>query len=125
MGQEHLQRTVNQVILLGRLAVLPERMSEEKGLPVCRMQLVTEEWTHDAAGALTTRTEHHVLQAEGALADFCLQRLVPGQQLYIEGVLRRNEQAAHGQPWPVVVHVQKLLVASWKTDIEAEDREPQ
>ncbi|BBM69635.1 single-stranded DNA-binding protein [Rhodothermus marinus] len=105
------KRTVNRVILLGRLAAPPEPVSEAGN--VCQMVLTTQEQAIGPTGEPAVRLEPHLLQVEdAALRDFCLRHLTVGQILYVEGMLRRNEWPERNA-MPVVVLVRKLLVASW------------
>ena len=104
-------RTVNQVILLGRLAEPPTPVPDVG--EACQMVLTTEERGRDAAGEPITRLERHLLLIEEpGLTAFCLQHLQVGMTLYVEGSLRRNENPATDSI-PVAVWVRRLMVASW------------
>jgi len=104
-------RTVNRVILLGRLAEPPTLVPEAGG--ACQMMLTTEERGRDVAGEPIKRQERHLLLVEESrLAAFCLEHLQVGMALYVEGSLRHNEHLERA-PLPVAVLVRKLMVASW------------
>ncbi len=83
-----MTRSLNKVLLIGRLGRDPEMRYTPSGRPVTTFSLATtRSWTtHE--GERRTETEWFNIVAWGNLAEICKQYLHKGQQVYIEGRLQ-------------------------------------
>jgi single-strand DNA-binding protein len=81
-------RSVNKVILLGRLGKDPEVKYTPSGTPVARFTLATNDRFKDKEGNWQDRTEWHTLTAWARTAEIVGEYLKKGSQVYIEGSLR-------------------------------------
>ncbi len=83
-----MSRSLNKVLLIGRLGRDPEMRYTPSGRPVTTFSMATtRSWTnHD--GERRTETEWFNIVAWGNLAEICKQYLQKGQQVYVEGRLQ-------------------------------------
>ena len=87
-----MAKSVNKVILVGRLGRDPELKYTSGGTPFCRFSMATDDsWTDKASGERTERTEWHNIVVWDKLAEICNQYLTKGRQVYIEGSLQTRE----------------------------------
>jgi single-strand DNA-binding protein len=87
-----MAKSVNKVILIGRLGRDPELKYTASGTPFCRFSIATDDvWNDKASGERQERTEWHSIVAWDRLAEICNQYLVKGKQVYIEGSLQTRE----------------------------------
>jgi len=85
-------KSVNKVILVGRLGRDPELKYTAGGTPFCRFSMATDEgWTDKNSGERQERTEWHNIVAWDRLAEICNQYLTKGRLVYIEGSLQTRE----------------------------------
>jgi single-strand DNA-binding protein len=85
-------KSVNKVILIGRLGRDPELKYTATGVPFCRFSMATDEgWTDKTSGERQERTEWHNIVAWDRLAEICNQYLSKGRLVYIEGSLQTRE----------------------------------
>jgi single-strand DNA-binding protein len=85
-------KSVNKVILVGRLGRDPEMKYTSGGKPFCRFSIATDDsWTDKGSGEKQQRTEWHSLVAWDRTAEICNQYLQKGSQVYIEGSLQTRE----------------------------------
>ena len=87
-----MAKSVNKVILVGRLGRDPELKYTASGTPFCRFSLATDDsWNDKGSGERQERTEWHNIVAWDRLAEICNQYLTKGKLVYIEGSLQTRE----------------------------------
>ena len=87
-----MARSVNKVILVGRLGKDPELKYTASGTPFCRFSMATDEsWNDKGTGERQERTEWHNIVVWDRLAEICNQYLTKGRLVYIEGSLQTRE----------------------------------
>jgi len=87
-----MARSVNKVILVGRLGKDPELKYTSSGTPFCRFSMATDDsWNDKASGERQERTEWHNVVVWDRLAEICNQYLTKGKLVYIEGSLQTRE----------------------------------
>ena len=85
-------RSVNKVILVGRLGKDPELKYTASGTPFCRFSMATDDsWTDKGSGERQEKTEWHNIVVWDKLAEICNQYLTKGKLVYIEGALQTRE----------------------------------
>jgi single-strand DNA-binding protein len=85
-------KSVNKVILIGRLGRDPELKYTGTGTPFCRFSIATDDsWTDKASGERQERTEWHSIVVWNKLAEICNEYLRKGRLVYIEGSLQTRE----------------------------------
>lgn len=85
-------KSVNKVILVGRLGRDPELKYTASGTPFCRFSMATDDsWTDKGSGEKTERTEWHNIVVWDKLAEICSNYLTKGRMVYIEGSLQTRE----------------------------------
>jgi len=89
-------KSINKVILVGRLGRDPEMKYTASGTPFCRFSMATDEgWTDKGSGERTERTEWHNIVVWDKLAEICNNYLTKGRMVYIEGSLQTREWDDH------------------------------
>jgi len=84
-----MSRSVNKVILLGRLGKDPELKYTPSGQAVTKFSLATSErWKDKGSGEFQERTEWHNIVCWSKLAETANQYLTKGSSVYIEGRLQ-------------------------------------
>src|ERR1041385_8798603 len=87
-----MSKSINKVILVGRLGRDPELKYTASGVPFCRFSLATDDtWNDKNSGERQEKTEWHNIVAWDRLAEICNQYLTKGKQVYIEGSLQTRE----------------------------------
>lgn len=87
-----MAKSVNKVILVGRLGRDPELKYTASGTAFCRFSMATDDvWNDKASGERQERTEWHNIVAWDRLAEICNQYLTKGRQVYVEGSLQTRE----------------------------------
>src|SRR2546425_5132768 len=87
-----MAKSVNKVILVGRLGRDPELKYTASGVPFCRFSMATDDvWNDKASGERQERTEWHNIVAWDRLAEICNQYLTKSRLVYIEGSLQTRE----------------------------------
>jgi|SRR5579884_1907218 len=85
-------KSVNKVILIGRLGRDPELKYTGTGTPLCRFSIATDDsWTDKTSGERQDRTEWHSIVVWNKLAEICNEYLRKGKLVYIEGSLQTRE----------------------------------
>jgi single-strand DNA-binding protein len=85
-------KSVNKVILIGRLGRDPELKYTGSGTPFCRFSIATDDtWNDKASGERQERTEWHNIVVWDRLAEICNEYLRKGRLVYIEGSLQTRE----------------------------------
>ncbi|MGQ9483817.1 MAG: single-stranded DNA-binding protein [Desulfosoma sp.] len=86
-----MARTLNKVMLIGRLGADPDVRYTQSGLPVVRFNLATNERVPAGEGNWEERTEWHRVVVFGKTAENCANYLSKGRLVYVEGRLRTNQ----------------------------------
>ena len=87
-----MAKSINKVILIGRLGKDPELKYTAGGTPFCRFSMATDDvWNDKASGERQEKTEWHNIVAWDRLAEICNQYLTKGRLVYIEGSLQTRE----------------------------------
>jgi single-strand DNA-binding protein len=87
-----MAKSVNKVILVGRLGRDPELKYTASGVPFCRFSMATDDvWNDKSSGERQEKTEWHNIVAWDRLAEICNQYLTKGRLVYIEGSLQTRE----------------------------------
>ena len=85
-------KSVNKVILVGRLGRDPELKYTASGTPFCRFSMATDDsWTDKGSGERSEKTEWHNIVVWDKLAEICNNYLTKGRLVYIEGSLQTRE----------------------------------
>jgi single-strand DNA-binding protein len=85
------ERSLNKVMLLGRLGRDPELRYTSSGRAVATFALATSSQWKDQDGNDQERTEWHRIVAWGRLGEICAQYLNKGKQVYLEGRIQTRE----------------------------------
>ena len=87
-----MAKSVNKVILIGRLGKDPELKYTASGTPFCRFSMATDDvWNDKTSGERQEKTEWHNIVVWDRLAEICNQYLTKGRLVYIEGSLQTRE----------------------------------
>jgi single-strand DNA-binding protein len=87
-----MAKSVNKVILVGRLGKDPELKYTSSGTPFCRFSMATDDvWNDKGTGERQEKTEWHNIVVWDRLAEICNQYLTKGRLVYIEGSLQTRE----------------------------------
>src|SRR5438128_5793052 len=87
-----MAKSVNKVILIGRLGKDPELKYTASGTSFCRFSMATDNvWNDKTSGERQEKTEWHSIVVWDRLAEICNQYLTKGQLVYIEGSLQTRE----------------------------------
>ena len=87
-----MAKSINKVILIGRLGKDPELKYTAGGTPFCRFSMATDDvWNDKSSGERQEKTEWHNIVAWDRLAEICNQYLTKGRLVYIEGSLQTRE----------------------------------
>jgi single-strand DNA-binding protein len=87
-----MAKSVNKVILVGRLGKDPELKYTASGTPFCRFSMATDDvWNDKSSGERQEKTEWHNIVTWDRLAEICNQYLTKGALVYIEGSLQTRE----------------------------------
>ena len=87
-----MTKSVNKVILVGRLGRDPELKYTTSGTAYCRFSMATDDsWTDRNTGERQERTEWHNIIAWDRLAEICGQYLAKGRLVYIEGNIQSRQ----------------------------------
>ena len=93
-----MSRTLNKVMLIGRLGRDPEMRYTASGAAVTSFTLATNRYSKSADGNGQEETEWHAIVTWDKLAETCSQYLTKGRLVYIEGRLQtRSWDGADGQ----------------------------
>jgi single-strand DNA-binding protein len=83
-----MSRSLNKVMVIGRLGRDPEMRYTPSGRPVTTFSVATSRSWNTSDGERRTETEWFNVVAWGNLAEICKQYLSKGQQVYVEGRLQ-------------------------------------
>jgi single-strand DNA-binding protein len=118
-----MNRSLNKVMLIGRVVQAPEMRVTPSGRPVTSFSVGTTRTWVSTEGERHEETEWFNVVAWGSLAEICKKRLSHGQQVYVEGRLQtRAWEDDHGKSHyrtEVVAHEMIALSdssdAAWST----------
>jgi len=82
---------LNRVMLIGNLGRDPEIRYTKDGVPVATFTIATNEYYRDKSGEKAVKTEWHRIVAWRKLAEWVVQFLSKGKQVYVEGKIRTRE----------------------------------
>jgi single-strand DNA-binding protein len=85
------ERSLNKVMLLGRLGADPEIKYIPSGQAVSNFNLATSYSWKDDSGNLQTKTDWHRIVVWGKMAETCHEYLKKGSKLYLEGSLQTRQ----------------------------------
>ena len=92
------EKSLNKVLLIGRLGGDPETKFVQTGMQVANFNLATTASWKDENGNIQSRTDWHKIVAWGKLAEICKDYLKKGSKVYIEGALQtRSYEDKDGQ----------------------------
>jgi len=84
-------RSLNKVMLLGRLGADPEIKYIPSGQAVSNFNLATNYSWKDDSGNLQTKTDWHRIVVWGKMAEVCHEYLKKGSKIYLEGSLQTRQ----------------------------------
>ena len=87
------KKSLNKVVLIGRLGAKPEGRYTKEGKSVSSFSLATNESWNSSDGKNTEHTEWHNVVVWGKMADFATEYLKKGQLVHVEGILRSRQWA--------------------------------
>ena len=92
-----MARSLNKVLLIGRLGADPEMRTTGTGMAVTTFSLATNrQWTAKD-GNQQEETDWHNIVAWDRLAQICNEHLSRGRLVYIEGRIRTRSYESNGQ----------------------------
>ena len=112
-------RSVNKVILVGRLGKDPEVKYTPSGTPVAKFSLATNDRFKDKDGNWQDRTEWHNITAWARTAEVVGEYLKKGAQVYIEGSLRTHswdDKQTGQKKYMTEINVNDLIMLGGKTE---------
>lgn len=87
-----MARSINKVILVGRLGADPETRAMPSGTTVSNLRIATtESWRDKETEEQQERTEWHRVALFGRLGEIAAEHLRKGSQIYIEGSIRTRK----------------------------------
>ena len=108
------KRSVNRVILVGRIGQSPEGRYTPSGLSVVNYSIATNETKSNSDGNKTDNTEWHNIVSLGKQADFVSEYVKKGQLICIEGKLRTQKWEDKNK----VTHYKTEIVSDTVTPLE-------
>lgn len=94
---------LNRVCLLGHMGKDPEKRYFPSGDPIVSFSVATtEKWKDKASGDARERTEWHLCEVTGKLADIVSKMGFKGQRVYLEGKKVTEEYQKDGQTARIV-----------------------
>jgi len=85
------ERSLNKVMLLGRLGADPEIKYIPSGQAVSNFNLATSYSWKDDSGNLQTKTDWHRIVVWGKMAEICHEYLKKGSKIYLDGTLQTRQ----------------------------------
>ena len=92
-----MTRTLNKVMLIGRLGADPETRFITSGVQVTTFSLATNRQWNDKEGVSQEETEWHTIVTWDRLAQVCGEHLSKGRLVYVEGRLHTRSWEQNGQ----------------------------
>ena len=117
-------RSVNKVILLGRLADDPDFRTVASGRSLCRLRIVTNESYKDDSGNWVETPSYHTVVLWGRTAEVAEQYLRKGKQVYIEGSLQTRswEDRDGNKRWSTEVKGRQMILLGSPGDRQASSK---
>jgi single-strand DNA-binding protein len=112
-------RSVNKVILVGRLGKDPEVKYTPSGTPVAKFTMATNDRFKDKDGNWQDRTEWHNVTAWARTAEVVGEYLKKGAQVYIEGSLRTHswdDKQTGQKKYMTEINVNDLVMLGGKSE---------
>ena len=85
------KRSVNKVILVGRVGLNPEISYSKSKLAIARYSIATNETKSNSDGNKTEHAEWHHIVSLGKQAEFIREYVKKGQLIYVEGKLKTQK----------------------------------
>ncbi|MAJ45499.1 MAG: hypothetical protein CMF96_12260 [Candidatus Marinimicrobia bacterium] len=85
------KRSINKVILIGRVGQPPEGKYTPSGIAIANYSIATNETITKSDGSKIAHTEWHNIVSIGKQANFVTEFIKKGQLVSIEGRLRTNK----------------------------------
>lgn len=100
-------RSLNHVILVGRLGQTPELQSSKSGRPYTRLSLATHRRWFTQEEAPKELTDWHSIFVWGRLAETCVKHLQKGALVLVEGSLS-YWQSGRDEPYRNAIHANEI-----------------
>lgn len=104
-----MARSVNQVILIGRVSGSPE-VERNRDSMSCRMTIVSNETYQNREGEEVNRKERHCVVVRGSLAEDYAELLTEGTRVWVNGAIETREELESGERDKVEVSADDLQV---------------
>lgn len=120
--------SVNKVIILGNLGIDPELRYTQKGLPVCRLSIATQE-SPNSESEERPDTQWHRVIVWGNQAINCSKYLKKGRMVFVEGRLKTRmweDKVSHQKRYATDIIAQsvKFLPLAAKHPEEPKEADP-
>lgn len=119
------KRSINKVILVGRIGQSPEGKYTPSGVSIANYSLATNETKTNSDGNKIDHTEWHNIVSIGKQADFVTAYIKKGQLVSIEGKLRTNkwEDKNKVTHYKTEILSDSITPLEWKEDKSQDDNE--
>ena len=105
--------SINKVMIIGNLTRDPETIFTQGGQAVTKFSVATSEsWKDKTTGDKQEKAEFHRVVTFGKLAEICVEYLVKGKQVFIEGRLQTSSWEKDGvkrYSTDIIAHEMKML----------------
>lgn len=120
-----MSRSLNKVMIIGRLGRDPEMRYTPSGRPVTTFSVATDRNWNTSEGERRSETEWFNVVAWGGLAEICKQYLTKGQLVYVEGRLqtRRWEDQEGNKRTAVEIVANEMIMLSERREANANTAE--
>jgi single-strand DNA-binding protein len=125
LGDPHMAKSVNKVILVGNAGNDPEVKVMPSGTPVANFSLATNERSKDKNGQWQDRTEWHNLVAWQRTAEIIGEYVKKGSKIYVEGSLRTrswDDKNTGEKKYRTEIIVHDLVLLSERSEGEGASR---
>ena len=118
------KRSINKVILVGRIGSNPEGKYTPSGISIANYSIATNETKANSEGNKTDHTEWHNIVSIGKQADFITEYVKKGQLICIEGKLRTNkwEDKNKVTHYKTEILTDSVTPLEWKDDSKKESK---
>lgn len=122
-----MSRSLNKVMIIGRLGRDPEMRYTPSGRPVTTFSVATSRSWNTSDGERRTETEWFNVVAWSSLAEICKEYLKKGHQVYVEGRLQTrywddNEGNKHSS---VEIVASEMIILSERRESQNAAEEPE
>lgn len=117
-----MTRSLNKVMIIGRLGRDPEMRYTPSGKPVTTFSVATSRAWNTSDGEKRVETEWFNVVAWGNLAEICKQYLSKGQQVYIEGRLQTHywEDSEHKKHSSTEVVANEMIMLGDRREVNSD-----